>query len=120
MQKLVLTKGLIGKAQAEKIAKQGKPGDRVYYRYTNKEMRCAYHCGFEMVGGGHVLTNMGSADLSIRDAFAKADRNEAIIVYRAEHPDISLEEIGKIFKVSRQRVFAIIKRAKGLCAPEKK
>jgi len=38
-------------------------------------------------------------------------RNQALVEYEQAHPDMSLEEIGrKVFKISKQRVSAILKR----------
>ena len=42
----------------------------------------------------------------------KRSRNEAVIKYRKDNPDISFREIAEVFKISRQRVFQIVKKIK--------
>jgi hypothetical protein len=98
---LVLAKGIIGEQQAVRLARNGKSGDRAYYRYTNDKIRCAYHCGYETVGGGHVLIRMDcgghwwTAKLSIRDAFNKADK-KAHNITRISSGDITLPGLGDV------------------------
>jgi len=40
----------------------------------------------------------------------KQTRNEALVEYEKAHTDMSLEEIGMVFRISKQRVRAILKR----------
>lgn len=39
----------------------------------------------------------------------RAYRNRAILTYKAEHPEATLEEIGREFGLSRQRVWKILR-----------
>jgi len=39
-------------------------------------------------------------------------RDEAIVSYRAEHPDLTLEDVGDVFSTSRQRVHQIVGKKK--------
>ena len=39
---------------------------------------------------------------------AKASRNQALIKYRRQNPDLTLVEIGQVFGITRQRVSQII------------
>jgi len=41
------------------------------------------------------------------DKLRKLGRNAQVIRYRAEHPDLSLEEIGEVFNISGGRVWQI-------------
>jgi DNA-directed RNA polymerase sigma subunit (sigma70/sigma32) len=41
------------------------------------------------------------------DKLRKLNRNALVIRYRAEHPDLSLEEIGEAFNISGGRVWQI-------------
>lgn len=44
------------------------------------------------------------------DSLRKIRRNKEVVLYAGMNPDLSLAEIAKKFKVSRQRIFSIIKR----------
>lgn len=47
------------------------------------------------------------------DSLRKIERNQALIEYAESHPDISLDEIGKMFdNISSQRVSAILRKAR--------
>jgi len=43
----------------------------------------------------------------------KLERNQRIIRYKLNHPGTSLAAIGRIYHISRQRVFIIINHQKG-------
>ena len=48
----------------------------------------------------------------LKDRYAgqrKTARNEALHKYAQEHPDVTYEEIGKQFNISKQRVSELIK-----------
>ena len=44
------------------------------------------------------------------ESITKVNRNKAVIEYRQAHPELSLEEVGKVFGVTKQRVHQICKR----------
>ncbi len=44
------------------------------------------------------------------ETITKTKRNQAIIEYSKNHPELSLDEIGKMFMLTRQRVHQILKR----------
>jgi len=49
------------------------------------------------------------------ESVTKRARNELLYEYYLQHPELSLEEIGKkVFGISKQRVSRIIKREKEL------
>ena len=48
------------------------------------------------------------------ESVTKRKRNELLYDYYQIHPELSLEEIGRIFGISKQRVSKIIKREKEL------
>jgi len=43
-------------------------------------------------------------------SITKTNRNKAIIEYCNAHPELSLDEIGKVFGVSKQRIHQIKSR----------
>ena len=43
-------------------------------------------------------------------SMTKQQRNDLLIEYHRSHPELSLEELGKIFGISKQRVHYILKR----------
>jgi len=43
----------------------------------------------------------------------KKDRNERLLKYRHEHPDITLKSLGRIFKIGESRVCQILKKYDG-------
>ena len=43
----------------------------------------------------------------------KKARNKVIVKYRKDFPDTTLEELGQMFGISRQRVYQILKLDKG-------
>lgn len=45
------------------------------------------------------------------EAITKVTRNKSIVLFHQEHPELSMQEIGKEFGISRQRVSVILKRA---------
>jgi DNA-directed RNA polymerase sigma subunit (sigma70/sigma32) len=49
---------------------------------------------------------------AIKAGTERTERNAKIIEYRKAHPGASCEAIGKIFKISKQRVSQILIRAK--------
>ena len=44
------------------------------------------------------------------ESMIKQQRNDLLVEYRRSHPELSLEELGKIFGISKQRVHYILKR----------
>lgn len=48
--------------------------------------------------------------MSRYDKWRKKRRNLAIVQIRREQPDLSLDEIGAMFGVSRQRIHYLLKR----------
>jgi DNA-directed RNA polymerase specialized sigma subunit len=45
------------------------------------------------------------------EANTKTERNQAVVLMHKWQPELSLEEIGKKFGISKQRVHRIIKKA---------
>ncbi len=46
------------------------------------------------------------------DSNTKRQRNQQIITFRERNPEYSLEEIGRLFGITKQRAHQIIKRDK--------
>ena len=44
------------------------------------------------------------------DSLRKIKRNQQILKYRSENPDLSLKEIAEVFGISHVRVYQILKR----------
>jgi len=44
--------------------------------------------------------------------FNKEQRNKDLLAYQKKHPDLSLEEIGQHFSISKQRVSQILQKHK--------
>jgi DNA-directed RNA polymerase sigma subunit (sigma70/sigma32) len=44
------------------------------------------------------------------ESITKVDRNNHILVFYKNHPELSLEEIGKEYGITKQRVWQILKR----------
>jgi len=60
---------------------------------------------------GRVLTTSFTADRNMDyKVQTKTSRNNALLAYRAAHPDITLQEIAWVFEISKQRVSIIIRR----------
>ena len=58
------------------------------------------------------------------DSMRKLDRNQVLEEYADQHPDATLEQIGKVFNISKQRVHELLKAAterkmKEAATPEK-
>ena len=47
--------------------------------------------------------------MSRYDKLRKLERNRALVEYQERHPTFSLEEIGKVFGITKQRVFQVLK-----------
>lgn len=52
------------------------------------------------------------------DSMRKLERNQAVREYRHNHPEASLAEIGKVFDITRQRVWEILQNNKDEQATE--
>jgi predicted DNA-binding protein YlxM (UPF0122 family) len=48
------------------------------------------------------------------DSLRKLKRNKALKRYRRLHPDASLEEIGRMFSISKQRVHELLNQLGGI------
>ena len=44
------------------------------------------------------------------DSITKRARNQAVIEMHKVHPELALKEIGDFYNISKQRVYAILKR----------
>ena len=46
------------------------------------------------------------------DILRKLERNRLLVQYRQAHPELSLQEIGAVFNITRERVSQILKAEK--------
>ncbi len=47
------------------------------------------------------------------DGLRKPDRDKAVIRYARKHPELSQQEVGRIFNVCQQRVSQILNKGRG-------
>ena len=52
----------------------------------------------------------------MRDPYAKlrkTDRNRILVQFVEEHPNLTLQEIGRVFNISKQRVWELLQIERG-------